>query len=211
MPSALRFRIFFVLCSFAALALVLAACSGDEEKPAPAATSAPAPTATRLTATQAPAATQLPAATQPVEATATAAPTATRLPATQTSAATQPPVATPTVTRPAPTTAPPAGGQMVESDIRGFRLANVSVPVGGTVKWTNRDSAPHTATAKGDAPVRFNSGTLNQNQSFSFTFARAGAYDIFCEFHPNMEATVTVGGASPASSTSTSVPGYDYN
>jgi len=118
------------------------------------------------------------------------------------------PTPTATAAPPAPTT-PPASGQTIESAIQNFRLANLTVPVGATVRWTNRDSAPHTATTQGNPPARFNSGTLNQNQSFSFTFTRAGTYDIFCEFHPGMEATVTVG--STTSNTSASSLGYNYN
>ena len=56
--------------------------------------------------------------------------------------------------------------------------------------WTNRDSAPHTATAK-DRDV-LQSGTLNQGATYTQTFDTAGTYDYFCEFHPNMKGVVNV-------------------
>ncbi len=66
----------------------------------------------------------------------------------------------------------------------------VTVPVGGSVTWTNRGAEPHTATAR-DREV-LQSGALQQGESFTETFGRAGTYDYFCEFHPNMQGTVVV-------------------
>lgn len=66
----------------------------------------------------------------------------------------------------------------------------VEVPVGATVTWTNSDAAPHTATAQ-DRDV-LQSGTLDQGESFSQTFAEAGTFDYFCEFHPDMKGTIVV-------------------
>jgi plastocyanin len=36
------------------------------------------------------------------------------------------------------------------------------------------------------------SGTLNQGDSFSQTFAEPGTFDYFCEFHADMKGTVIV-------------------
>lgn len=63
------------------------------------------------------------------------------------------------------------------------------VKVGTTVTWTNNDSEPHSATA--DDGI-FNTGTLDQGQSGSVTFTKAGAYTYHCSFHPNMTGTVIV-------------------
>ncbi len=57
----------------------------------------------------------------------------------------------------------------------------VTVPVGGSVTWTNQDSDPHTATAQ-DREV-LQSGTLNQGEPYTETFAVAGTYEYFCELH----------------------------
>ena len=66
----------------------------------------------------------------------------------------------------------------------------VEVAVGGTVTWTNRDAAPHTATAR-DRDV-LQSGKLDQGDSYSETFDEAGTYEYFCEFHPDMKGSVFV-------------------
>lgn len=71
-----------------------------------------------------------------------------------------------------------------------FDPATVTVPVGGTVSWTNNDGVPHTATAS-DRSV-FQSGTLNSGDTFTHTFESAGTFDYFCEFHANMRGTIVV-------------------
>jgi plastocyanin len=70
-----------------------------------------------------------------------------------------------------------------------FDPPTLSIPAGTTVTWTNQDSAPHTATDTGGA---FQSGKLDQGQSYSFTFDTPGTYNYHCEYHANMTATITV-------------------
>ncbi len=85
-----------------------------------------------------------------------------------------------------------AGGETVMVDIQNFAYTPdpVTIPVGGSVTWTNRDAEPHTATAQ-DREV-LQSGTLTPEESFTETFEQAGTYDYFCEFHPNMKGTLVV-------------------
>lgn len=65
----------------------------------------------------------------------------------------------------------------------------VTVKVGGTVEWTNRDKAPHTSTAEDSS---FDTGTLDTGDVKKQTFAKAGTYRYYCVFHRFMEATVVV-------------------
>jgi len=74
----------------------------------------------------------------------------------------------------------------------------VSIPVGGSVTWKNVDQAAHTATDKGKA---FDSGNLDTGQTYTFTFAKAGTYQILCAYHPSMHGTVVVGAQSSPSPT----------
>ncbi len=83
-----------------------------------------------------------------------------------------------------------ASDVMVEIVDFTFNEASVTIPVGGSITWTNSDSAPHTATAM-DRQV-LQSGTLNQGDSFTQTFDTPGTYEYFCEFHPNMSGTIIV-------------------
>ncbi|CAN5527011.1 hypothetical protein BH09CHL1_BH09CHL1_30390 [soil metagenome] len=82
-------------------------------------------------------------------------------------------------------------GEAVTATIEGFAFlpGELEVAAGTTVTWTNNDSAPHTVTATDGS---FQSGTLEQGDTFSFTFETAGEFSYFCEFHANMTATVTV-------------------
>ncbi len=85
-----------------------------------------------------------------------------------------------------------AGGEAVAVDIQNFAYNPdpLTIPVGGTVTWTNRDAEPHTATARDRAVLQ--SGPLKQGESFTETFETAGTYEYFCEFHPNMKGTLVV-------------------
>jgi plastocyanin len=76
-------------------------------------------------------------------------------------------------------------------DIKGFAFnpQNATVKVGTQVTWTNKDSAPHTVTASDRS---FDSGTLNQGQSFTFQFTTPGTFSYACTIHPSMQATIIV-------------------
>lgn len=92
-----------------------------------------------------------------------------------------------------PSTQPP---MTVAVDIRSFSFqpATLEVTAGSRVTWTNRDAAPHTVS-QGTSPSPgglFDSGTLQQDQQFSFTFANPGNYEYFCKIHDSMKGTVKV-------------------
>jgi amicyanin len=70
-----------------------------------------------------------------------------------------------------------------------FQPASIQVKAGTMVTWTNQDTAPHTVTFRSGAQ---GSGTLQQGQSFSYTFTQAGTYDYFCAVHPSMVGRVVV-------------------
>jgi plastocyanin len=71
-----------------------------------------------------------------------------------------------------------------------FSPAELGVVPGTTVIWTNRDDIPHTVTSTEGA---FKSHALDTDDSFSFTFEKAGSYRYFCSLHPHMVGTVKVG------------------
>jgi plastocyanin len=85
---------------------------------------------------------------------------------------------------------------VVNSTIQSFTLRNLTIPVGTTVTWVNRDGVGHTATSgtPGSPSYIWNSGALGSSGTYSFTFTEVGTFDYFCEFHPSMTATVTVTG-----------------
>ena len=72
-----------------------------------------------------------------------------------------------------------------------FSPGTLTVPVGTTVTWTNRDFEVHTVTAD-DTPPTFKSAGLDTDDSFSFTFNKAGTYSYHCSLHPHMTGKIVV-------------------
>lgn len=70
-----------------------------------------------------------------------------------------------------------------------FEPNGVEVEAGGTVTWTNRDSATHNVTAEDGS---FSSGGLAPGDSWSHTFDEPGAWEYRCTIHPSMQGTVVV-------------------
>ena len=79
----------------------------------------------------------------------------------------------------------------VKIDNFSFGPATLTVPVGTTVTWTNRDDIPHTVVSSDDAKT-FKSKVLDTDEKFSFTFTKPGSYPYFCSIHPKMTGKVVV-------------------
>lgn len=88
-------------------------------------------------------------------------------------------------------------------NIQGFAFnpTPLNITTGTQVTWTNMDNAPHTATSSTGAPASFNSGSLGNGQSYSFTFTTPGTYSYICTIHPSMTAQVVVSAAAQATAT----------
>ena len=85
-------------------------------------------------------------------------------------------------------TAEPASAE-VKVDNFSFGPATLTVAVGTTVTWTNRDDIPHTIVSTDKV---FKSKVLDTDEKFSFTFSKAGTYPYFCSIHPKMTGSVIV-------------------
>ena len=77
----------------------------------------------------------------------------------------------------------------VRIDNFSFGPQTVTVPVGATVTWTNRDDIPHTVVSTDGL---FNSKVRGTDEKFSYTFAKAGMYPYYCSVHPKMTGKVVV-------------------
>jgi plastocyanin len=71
-----------------------------------------------------------------------------------------------------------------------FKPANITIKRGTKVRWINKDSTAHTATANNGRS--FDSGRLRPGKSYTHTFKRAGKKPYHCEIHPDMRASVLV-------------------
>ena len=87
--------------------------------------------------------------------------------------------------------AQPADSSDVKIDNFSFGPSTLTVSIGTTVTWTNRDDIPHTVVSSDD-PKAFKSKVLDTDEKFSFTFTKAGTYPYFCSVHPKMTAKVVV-------------------
>jgi plastocyanin len=77
----------------------------------------------------------------------------------------------------------------VKIDNFSFGPAAVTVPVGTTVTWTNRDDIPHTVVSTDGV---FKSKALDTDDKYSFVFDKPGTYSYFCSIHPKMTGQIIV-------------------
>jgi len=70
-----------------------------------------------------------------------------------------------------------------------FGPETITVPVGATVTWTNKDDIPHTTVSTDGV---FKSKVMDTEDKFSHTFDKAGTYPYYCTIHPKMTGKVVV-------------------
>jgi plastocyanin len=82
-----------------------------------------------------------------------------------------------------------AGAAEVAIDNFTFTPQTTTVKAGETVTFVNHDDIPHSVVGKGGA---FRSKALDTNDTFTFTFDKAGEFAFFCGLHPHMTGKVVV-------------------
>lgn len=84
-----------------------------------------------------------------------------------------------------------------------FEPANLTVSPGSTVIWINKSILQHTATSGTNcsADGKFDSGVIDPNQSFSYTFKSEGIFNYYCIPHcaMGMKGVITVRNSTGAS------------
>ena len=102
------------------------------------------------------------------------------------------PLAQTTATAPPPaqTHENPAGITQVTIRLVKFSPEIIEIKTGQTVEWTNDDLTPHTVTSQGAGDL--DSGSIDAGASWRHTFTRAGTFQYYCTFHPDMKGTVVV-------------------
>jgi plastocyanin len=68
-----------------------------------------------------------------------------------------------------------------------FTPSEVTVMVGGSILWVNSDEIVHTVTADDGS---FDSGDLQPEASFGFTFNTVGPHPYHCKYHKEMTGLV---------------------
>jgi plastocyanin len=84
---------------------------------------------------------------------------------------------------------PSAANAEVKIDNFSFGPQTLTIPVGATVTWTNRDDIPHTVVSTDGV---FKSKVRDTDEKFSYIFTKAGTYPYYCSVHPKMTGKVVV-------------------
>lgn len=73
--------------------------------------------------------------------------------------------------------------------IKAFRFEpkKLIVHVGDTIRWTNEDLAPHTATAMDGS---WDTGEIGKGESKSILVSEGMELSYFCAFHPHMKGEI---------------------
>lgn len=64
----------------------------------------------------------------------------------------------------------------------------IQIGAGSTVTWTNDDSVMHTVTSDGN----FDSGFIQAEKQWQYTFESHGLYNYYCTLHPWMKGAINV-------------------
>ncbi len=80
-------------------------------------------------------------------------------------------------------------GQQVKIENFSFVPETLTMKVGTTVTWFNKDHEPHTvvSTAK-----ELSSRVMDTDGKYTHTFTAPGSYEYYCSVHPHMKAKVIV-------------------
>ena len=95
------------------------------------------------------------------------------------------------VSLPLVTSSAEAAGRQVAVQIGNMRYGQIpsDLKVGDSIVWQNRDSVPHTVTARNKSfDLR-----LSPHQSAQLTLTKAGSIPFYCIFHAQMRGTLNVG------------------
>lgn len=82
----------------------------------------------------------------------------------------------------------PDGVPFIDQNNLKFSPGKLTVKAGEVVYFKNSETALHTVTIKG----KNESGNMKKDQVFQWTPPGPGEYKITCDFHPQMNSTVTV-------------------
>lgn len=82
----------------------------------------------------------------------------------------------------------PAGAPLIDQDNLAFIPEELTVEAGATVYLKNSEAAVHTVTIEGKNV----SGVMREGDLLAWVPADSGSYQITCDYHPQMRATITV-------------------
>lgn len=93
--------------------------------------------------------------------------------------------------------APPPGnnnGNEISVQDSSFSPGTLTISVGTTVTWRHNGNTVHTVTSgdRGNPSGMFDSGDMNNGNTFQFTFNNTGTFSYHCIYHIGMNGTIIV-------------------
>ena len=85
-------------------------------------------------------------------------------------------------------TAPPVTHRVAVEALK-FTPEVLTMKLGDSVEWVNKDPFPHTATSQAGG---FDSRTIGADQSWKYVLTRRGEFPYVCSLHPTMKGTLQV-------------------
>ena len=85
--------------------------------------------------------------------------------------------------------APAPPGPKIQIAKHKYDRPTLTVPVGTTVTWLNKDEDVHTVVS---TTLTFRSPGLETDDAYSYRFTKPGVYQYFCTHHPLMTGKVIV-------------------
>ena len=102
----------------------------------------------------------------------------------------------PTAASSADASAPASGGTTVVAKDIAYQPTSLSIPANTatTITFDNQDAAPHNIAIKDASGAQVFKGEIVTQQKIDYKVNAlpAGAYQFWCEVHPNMTGTLTV-------------------
>lgn len=85
----------------------------------------------------------------------------------------------------------PAGAAVIDQKELQFKPDKLTVKAGDTVYFSNSEAALHSVNVDGKNLLG-QGANMKQGESATWKPAKAGAYNIACDYHPAMKAVITV-------------------
>jgi plastocyanin len=84
------------------------------------------------------------------------------------------------------------GAKKIEIKAKKYSPAKLTIKVGETVIWTNRDDSDHTIVADDGSFGTRDNDDLSPGESYKFTFKKKGKYKYHCKYHPREKGEIIV-------------------
>lgn len=89
---------------------------------------------------------------------------------------------------------PEGGGDVKRIEIKDKKYSQpkVTIKVGQTIVWVNRDDSDHTIVSSDGSFGTPKDQDLARGESYKHTFTKTGKFKYYCKYHPRERGEITV-------------------